>query len=290
MYSPQGDRLLFVSRGRPGHKQDQVYEKILATGAEKRITFQNGTTMHPRYHPIENLIIYSSSTDELKENPPLLKPLSESVSKLPFPYQEPMDIYLHSLHALEITRLSEHAGFDGEARFSNDGKEILWTRAVGQKTEVLGMNRATRTLRTLKGLGTNPTQYLTSPDGKTLAWVDWDQSFGVGRLRVFRKGQAKSQEIGTDMILTKTDLSFTPDSKWLLWAQKDPTTERYDLWSLELANMCARPIPNDSSAERRDPTVSPDMKWLTYTTIQRERSRIARAAFPLTSGPCPPTP
>jgi Tol biopolymer transport system component len=288
VYSPRGDKLLFVSRGRVAHRQAQIYEKDLNTGVERRITFQNGNNMGPRYHPKENLIVYASSTDELKENPPLLNPVS-GVSKLPAPYQEPMELYFHSLRALEITRVSDHFGFDGEARFSNDGKELTWTRALGQKTEVLSMNRSSHVTRTLKGLGVNPTQYVIAPDGKTQAWVDWDESFGVARLRV-QKGKEKPVEVGAEMIVQKTDLNFSPDSKWLLWAQRDARTPVYDLWALDLATMCVRRLTTNGEGERRDPTVSPDMKWLTYTWVHKDRSRIARAGFAPAAGPCPTTP
>src|SRR6185312_6569959 len=54
-YSPDGSKLLFVSRGRVGHKLAQVYEKDLSSGFERRITFQNGNCYRPRYHPKEGL-------------------------------------------------------------------------------------------------------------------------------------------------------------------------------------------------------------------------------------------
>src|ERR1035437_8488881 len=74
VYNTKGDKLLFVSKKRPAHVHDQVYEKDLITGIERRITFQNGSTFQPHYQPKDLWIVYSSSTDELKENPPLLNP------------------------------------------------------------------------------------------------------------------------------------------------------------------------------------------------------------------------
>ena len=287
-YSPKGDKLLFVSGSRAAHKQPQVYEKDLYTGQERRITYQNGGNMHPRYHPKENLIVYASSTDELKENPPMLNP-NATVSKLPLPYQAPTEVYLHSLGALEVTRLSNRFGFDGEPHFSNDVREIVWTRVTNQKTEIVTIHRTTQLSHTLKNLGTNPTQLVVSRDGKTMAWIDWDETFGVARLRV-QKGKEKPVEIGAENIVHKTDLSFSFDSNWLLWAQKDSKLPVYDLWALDLDGLCSRRLTTSSDGERRHPTLSPDMSWLTYTWVRHERSRIARTRFEPPAGSCPTPP
>jgi Tol biopolymer transport system component len=288
-YSARGDKILYISKRPVTKQQYQVYEKDLTTGVERRITFQNGNTYQPRYHPKEGWIIYSSSTDELKENPPLLNPTT-GVSKLPPPYQDPLEVYVHNFRGLEITRMTEHPGYDGEARFSRDGDSLTFTHVNGLKTEIMFMTRATRAMHALKGLGVNPTQYTTAPDGKAHAWVEWDESFGVGKLRL-QRGE-KISEVASTVIVNKSDLSFSPDSRYLLWAQKDVKTSVYDLWIFDLQTQCARRITPEADAdtERRDPVISPDMKWLTFTVIRKERSRIARVGFAPPSGPCPPTP
>ncbi len=284
VYARKGDKILYVSKHRPGHAQDQVYEKDLNSGNERRITFQNGTTMGPHYNAKENMIIYASSTDELKENPPLLYPVT-GISKLPFPYQEPTEIYVHALNGFLITRLTERRGFDGEARFSRDDGSVTFTRVRDQKTEILELNRASKTVHPVKGLGVNPTQYVTSPDGRTHAWVEWDASFGVGRLRVQRVGDL-IKEINGEKVVAKSDLNFSPDSKWLLWAEPEPEPARYALWVLELKAMCAQRLLPPDDSERRDPTVSSDMRWLAFTLKREGRSRIARIGFTPPTGPC----
>jgi Tol biopolymer transport system component len=290
-FSPKGDRLLFVSAQRPSHVQAQVYEKDLQTGQETRITFQNGDVSHPHYHPKEAFILYSSSTDELKENPPLLRP-STAASKLPARYQEPSEIYLHSLNGLEITRLTDTPGFDGEARFSADGKLITWTRARNDKTEILQMHRSSRATKTLAKLGTNPAHYAVSPDGKWQAWIDWDASFGVAKLKI-QKGKAEPVEIMPDLIVSKGDTEFSPDSKWLFWAQFNPATTTIQLWSYELETGCARKLTDNTDGDRRHPALSPDMKRLVYSATTKPtarkpnvQSRILQVGFAPPGGPC----
>ena len=274
-----------MSRKRPGHTQDQVYEKDLVSGVERRVTFQNGSTFQPHYHAKEPWIVYSSSTDELKENPPMLHPNSQ-LGKLPYPYQEPMEVYTHSLRGFEIQRLTDHQGFDGEARFGADPNNLTFTRVTGLKTEIINFHRSLHTAHTIKDLGANPTQYTTAPDGKTHAWIEWDDSYGVARLRL-KKGKDEPVEINADLIVPKTDLSFSPDNAWLLWSQKEADKAVYDLWIADTKTLCPRRLTTSAEGERRSPVLSPDLKWITFTLIDGKRSRIARIGFTAPGETCP---
>ncbi len=285
-FSPDGTRLLFISKNRPSHSHNQVYEKDLKSGEEVRITFQNGDTYFPRYHPKEPWIIYSSSTDELKENPPILqKP--EGAQKLPEWYRQPLEIYQHSLKGLEISRLTDHDGFDGEAHFTRDGSGITWTRVKGQVLEVLTMKRNSKTPQVVKGLGPNPSQFTTSMDGKWRAWIDSDASFGVSKLKI-QNGRKTALEVLPDMVVPKSDLFFSPDSKYLLWSQFNTATKNYQLWSVELETACARPLTRnfEGKGDRRYPALNAEMKVLAYTWLEKKRSRIMQLAWVAPTGPC----
>jgi Tol biopolymer transport system component len=286
VYSSDGDRILFVSRKRPSHIRNQVYEKDLRSGVEKRLTFQNGNAYQPHYQNKDGFIIYASSTDELEENPELLRSGAATPSKLPFPYQEQMEIYVQALRGFDIIRQTQHPGFDGEARFSNDDSSITFTRAAEQKTHIMSLQRKSKAVHELRDLGVNPTQYNVSPDGKTRAWIEWDESFGVTHLRVAR-GAEKPIELASDQIVIKTDVSFAPDSKRLFWAAKDPLKPAYDLWTADLEKLCVQRLTQSTDIEYRDPVMSPDQRWLTFTYKNARGSRIARQGFKLPSGPCP---
>lgn len=263
-----------------------MYEKDLTTGTETRITFQNGDVSHPSYHPHQNLILYASSTDELKENPPLLRSSQEG-GPLPEAYRETSEVYLHSLDGLEITRLTDRPGFDGEPRFSPDGRTITWTRARNNKLEVISFNPKSRVTSVVTKLGSNPSQFTTSADGKWRAWVDWDDSFGIARLKI-QNGKNDPQEININMVVPKQDPEFSSDSKWLFWAQFDPEASNHQIWTLELGTMCARRLINNKKGDRRHPILSPDMKRLVYTVVSKteSKSRIAQMGFLPPTGPC----
>ena len=195
-YSPRGDQLVFVSGKRPGHAHQQVYVRE-SNGVERRLTFSNGAVQHPSFHPREALIVYASSTDELKEYSPLLKVGDKpETSRRPASLSAPLDIYVHGLNSYEIDRLTVHEGFDGLARFADDGRAVTWTQSVGDRTRVQSISRANRATRVLQGLGLNPTDYVIAPDLTASAWIEYDADFGAPKLRLRRDKQTREIRLG----------------------------------------------------------------------------------------------
>lgn len=283
-YSADGTKMLFVSWKRPNHSQPQIYERILATGVERRLTYQNGSTFLPRYHPTEPLIVYSSTTDELKENPPLLNP--ENIeANIPAEYRQPTEVYIHAINGLEITRLTDRHGFDGEARFSADGKQIVWTRIIKDRSSIAMINFKTRGTQVLGGLGVNATNYVASADRKITAWIEWDKEFKIAKLK-FRAPKLPVTEINAEHQVSKADLALSPDNKFLLWSQLNALGSNYEIWVYNTDNNCAYMMVGSDSADRRYPVFTPDMKTLTYTMVKGERSRIVNLPFVPPTGPC----
>lgn len=275
-----------MSRARRGHLHAQVYEKNVVTGAERRITFQNGSTASPRFHPREDWILYSSSTDELKEDPPMLRNGNKD-SKFPAAYAEPYELYVHSLKGLEINRMTRHEGFDGDGRFSANGSEITWTRVHGSKLQIVSAPRGSIAAKVMKGPVGNASQFAVNADGKMKIWLEWDEGFVTSRIRLNDKKETR--EISADAVAYKTDLTFSPDGKHVLWAQVNAKTSKYEIWDFEIETGCARKLVS-ASGDRRHPAVSPDMKWITFTSWRKDRSRIAQLSYTPSAGPCTPAP
>lgn len=283
-YSADGQKLLYVAWNRSNHSQPQVYERHLESGTERRLTYQNGSTFAPRYHPTEAMIVYASTTDELKENNPLLYPDSLPPA-LPKDYQQPTEIYTHAINGLEITRLTERHGFDGQARFTGDGKQLIWTRVVKNRTQIILMNLKTRAQQVLYNLGVNPTHYVLSTDRKTFSWIEWDKAFQNAKIKI--KVQKKPvTEINGEHQVTKTDLEMSADARYLTWSQLNAIGANYEIWIYDIENQCPYMMVGADEADRRYPTFSPDMKTLTYTMIKGERSSIVNLPFAPPSGPC----
>lgn len=263
--SPDGNWLTYVSSMREEHSQPQIYLLSLLTGSERRITFQNGSTMSPVFHPFNSWLLYASSTDELKENPPLLgTPLPPS--KLPQEYQEPTELYIHTVDNLEITRLTYRRGFDGEPQFIAKGDRITWTRALNEeRTEIVSLDRKTRQMRIVKGIEPNSTDFRSSPDEKWHAWLTWDSAFAANRIfmrgpdgKPFALSDAEGLSSGP---IRYQDLAFSKDNQWLLWSQNG------ELWTYNLEKRCAARLKNDSPSLRH-PQASPDGQSLFFVSPQ----------------------
>ncbi len=283
-YSADGSKMLFVSWKRPNHSQPQIYEKILGTGTERRLTYQNGSTFLPRYHPTEPLIVYSSTTDELKENSPLLNP-AIAETNLPAEYQQPTEVYMHAINGLEITRLTERHGFDGEAKFTADGKQLMFTRIIKNRASIALINHRTKGTQVLGGLGVNPTNYVSSPDRKTTAWIEWDLDFKIAKLKIKRPKEATT-EVNAEHQVSKSDLVLSPDNRYLVWSQLNAIGGNFEIWVYDTESKCPYMMVGSDSADRRYPVFTPDMKTLTYTMVKGERSRIVNLPFVPPTGPC----
>lgn len=229
--------------------------------------------------------MYASTTDELKENPPLLNPVS-SPSFLPAQYQTPSEIYIHARTGLEITRVSDHIGYDGEAHFSQDGRKIYWTRAIPPKRlTVVELDRTTKQLRILPGLGVNPSQYIRRDKQGLTAWVDWGEDFTRPKIQL-KLNQNPAWEINSQFEVTKLDLNMSVDGRFLFWSQRNAIHEKFEIWYYDISLKCAHMLTGDDSADRRYPELSPDGTTLIYTWVQGERSKVAARPFNPASGPC----
>ena len=99
--SDDGDHLLFLARNRANHIEPQVYELNIPELKERRISFSDGKVFSAVWNGNKE-IIYSSSTDKLKE-------ISPFISRKDFNFAE---LYQSDLEGLHIERLTR-----GEAKF-----------------------------------------------------------------------------------------------------------------------------------------------------------------------------
>ena len=145
-FSTDGKRILFVSRSRSGHHQAQIYELHLGAMREKRITFHDGDDASPVYATDGVHIFFSSSTDEIKEEPHVSDRLLRTYRPEVFAKrhasraeakdsdEEGSEIYEQTLHGRSIERLTHSPGFDGDVEPDPSSKNIVFSSARTKKT------------------------------------------------------------------------------------------------------------------------------------------------------------
>lgn len=173
-FSPDGSKILFLSGGRPSHRQAQVYELELLRMTERRVTFHDGDDEGASWAGASK-IVYSSVTDEIKETVSLdrLKAVYEAAKSSgdapnglrPAPkIANGGDIYLQRLDGRQIDRITEVAGPDISP--TSDGRRIVFVSArEGDPRLYLWNGKSTRAVS--HGPDFAPA---FSPDGRSLVW------------------------------------------------------------------------------------------------------------------------
>lgn len=279
-FSPDGKRMLFVSRERSEHKHRQLYEMDLTTKSEKRITYQDGDVYEGSISPDGQFVFYTSTTDEIKERPILFYPELKSE---PFPtteiYRIKPDDDLHE-------RWSQHPGFDGFIHtYQEPGKglAIAQSRWVGSDLQLfrsLGTKPNFETFTSKKsGQWTHSfTTHYTKP---WKAWIQENSITGSSQI-ILQKGTGNSKESLEIPLFEIRDLQFAnqPNSgsdkdevfQFIFTARSEKTGHRKAYW-LNMSEKCKSGfLP--SAAEVTGLRVSPDGTTLAWTLGQGNQSQI----------------
>jgi Tol biopolymer transport system component len=285
-FSPDGQKIAFVSSGRKQHRQGQVYELDLRTRKEKRITFQSALAHDPQYNPKGDSLLYASATDELKEDPPLLHDKkAEQDFTGPSQYLERTDLYLHHLPNLQMERLLKHPGFDGEARF-NGHNSIVFTRR--DKADLAIYEKAVKgnIVHAIKGAGLRSAQPAPTADGKTLAWIEYAADFKTSSLKI--KTGRDIETVLDDITALKQDPVWAPDGETIVFSMNYPNKKAFEIYAVKKDGRCLTPLTEDCATSER-PAVSPSQDAFLFTSNQNGNRQIFIKKFPK-SLKCPPSP
>ncbi len=286
VFSPDGTKILFVSRNRISHKQSQAYELHLATMVEKRITFQDGDVSSANYYPDGNHLIYASTTDEIKEEaiyvqnifktylPEALPKKSRSSSKqdardMDITNLPSSDIYRESFDGREIERLTTSLGFDGEPSTDSSGKRVLFTSdRFGVPNLFIynshGLNRLTD--------GESPDRYgRFSPDLKSVLWSRFSNGYKTSQV-MLAEGSVKKALAITSGKSADLHAAWSPDSKTIVFSSNRAGKD-FDLYVVDREGKCLRRL-TDISGDELYPSFNTDGSKLLFTGNQTGTNQI----------------
>lgn len=186
-FSPDGTHLLYSSKSRLSHKGAQIYELDLKKSKERRITYSDGDAFHPIYLS-EDEIVYSSTTDEIKESPLRNKKFDKE-----FP---PAELYTSDRFGAHILRLTQQPGYDGEPHYAALGKSrhLIFAAQRGELTGIFRLDFKKLPVSFISVEKGKEKRYpAISPDSSQIFWVEKDLKTSEQKLIAFKmKGRIPS--------------------------------------------------------------------------------------------------
>jgi Tol biopolymer transport system component len=285
-FSPTGSRILFISRDRPSHRQAQVYELDLARMIERRLTFHDGDDSDADYFPDARAFLYSSPTDELKEEPALVENLrSTYLAKTQKPNQgyAPTEIYMQTTDGRVQERLTHSPGYDADASLDPEGVHAVFVSTRAGSPSLYVMNVRTGATQALtKTDGADATARF-SPDGKYLVWVRYSKDHATAQLMLaqLKQSQANKNISANSLIATELTKStaldlypaWHPQGKEIIFASTRGGGTGFDLYSIDIEGKCLKRLTS-GPGDKTQPTLNGDASKLAFTYNQGGKHQI----------------
>lgn len=282
-FSMDGRKLIFISRARGSHKGAQVYENDLASNRERRITFNDGNDNFARYLSDQE-IIYSSTTDEIKESVYLSKGGDKD-----FP---PYEIYRSDVYGGDIQRLTNFPGYDAEAVVASSRVPTLYFASLRggimgiYRWQFTGKNMPVSFVSVEKGkLKRFPA---ISPESDRLAWVEKDLTTQKITLQLLnlKKKKALPETIKAEEGAEYQDLFWAPDSDQLYYSVLAKGEKKYHLETYDVRKHCTH-ILFKGKESLVQPAVSAARKpKIAFVRLLDDRKQIYMVDLPTDLGPC----
>ncbi len=295
-FSPDGTRILFISRARPSHKQAQVYELYLGRMTEKRITFHDGDDGAPVYHPDGQHLLFSSATDEIKEEPYVIDRLMknyypEGLAKRgkdkPGDINEGSELYLQSLHGRVIDRLTRTAGFDSDPDVDAKTKRVVFSSARTKDSMHIWLLNGKNQVRLTEGQVIDRSPRF-APDAKAIVLsrtkakaeraVAADDSADMDLILLegndFRKTRALTSGPGSDLYP-----AWNPNGEEIIFSSNRGGGGVFNLYSIDRAGQCVRRLTT-SDFDQLQPGFSPDGKQIVFTGKREGQHHIYVMDYP----------
>jgi Tol biopolymer transport system component len=147
VYSYDGASIFFIASQRSGHDQPQAYQYFFANQRERRLTFQDGEieSIIPGFKG--NEIIYSSSTDEIKESPDFILKSMQKTQTASFDFfgksLPRTEIYESDINGDKITRLTRSPGYDGDLGVRRNKNEFVFVSSRAGNLDIYTMVKGT---------------------------------------------------------------------------------------------------------------------------------------------------
>ncbi|MFN8570720.1 MAG: amidohydrolase family protein [Gemmatimonadaceae bacterium] len=183
------------------------------------------------------------------------------------------DLYTVPLAGGTATAVTTGMAFDGQPRYSPDGKWIVFTSDRDGAENVWIMNLETKETRQISKLKDKTIESPEwTPDGKYVVVTIGDIVFKPGKLWMFHvDGGTGIQLIKTPENALTNGAAFGPDGRYLWYAQRSGTWQYNAIFpQFQIAvydrETGRREVRTSRYGSAIRPTLSPDGKWMVYAT------------------------
>ena len=240
-FSSDSKSLIFQSEREPGNPFYQIYTLDLESGDSRRVSPGTGKTTCAFFRPGGDEVIFSSTHLDpeaaAKQKAELEFRAAGKERRYAWDYDEQMDVFIARRDGSKVRRLTRTPGYDAEASFSPDGKQIVFC-----------------SLR-----DAYPTNKLSSADRQR---VETDPAW-FGEIYLMQADGSNVRQ------LTRTPgydggPFFSPDGKRILWRRFSEKGDTADVFTMKLDGSDQRRL-TDFGAMSWAPYFHPSRRYVLFT-------------------------
>lgn len=279
-FSSDSKKIIYSSRSRNSHKGTQIYEIDLQKNKERRVTFSDGDAFDSIYIS-DDEILYSSTTDEIKESP-----LQNKTFDKDFP---PSDLYMSDLYGTEIVRLTQQPGYDGHSLFLAHPQRpsIVFSSRRGGLTGIYRLDLQNLPVSLISAEKDKEKRFPTlSPDSSQLVWIEKDLQTQSQSLVAFKLKEKIPTVLKTNEGAYK-DLSFAPRPPARLFysiLRKGEKHHQIEVYDLE--KQCTQVVFKGTDSLAAPAVSNEPVERLAFTRSFQDKKQIYIVNLPSDLGPC----
>lgn len=274
-YSPKGDSILYSSFNRTQHRNAQIYLLDLGTRKDFRVTHHDGQALHPQFYGKKDVVIYASTTDEIKEDLDLSLKLKRSYAEPPLlkrilKDEYPTEIYVSRLDGSDIVRLTFHRGYDAEPVFVHHLNKIIFTSATSDDFELYAMDLLGKSKQrwvTSPGIDFNPA---ISANEKELTWVRAPEDRKNSEIWFSTAGAANAKVLVKNGFVN-VNPHFHPNNESVIFSSN--MHGNFELYTVEMKTGCIKRLTYQES-EDIEPSFDPTGTKIIFTSNRTGRFQI----------------
>lgn len=289
-FHPDGKRLIFQSERESENPFYQIYTLDLNSGDSARVSPGIGKTTCAFFQAGTDRILYSSTHLDpqaaQKQKDELDFRASGKQRRYSWDYDPAMDIFSAKSDGSEIVRLTKEPGYDAEASFSPDGKQIVFCslRAAFAADASLSAEDKARVekdpayfgdIYVMDADGSNVRRLTEapgydggpffSPDGTRIVWRHFDASGMIADVWTMKTDGSDKQRV-TDFQSMSWAPFYHPSGKYLIFTTNKLGFENFELYLVDVDG--AKEPVRVTFTDGFDglPVFSPDGKKLSWTS------------------------